>query len=166
MKRIKVLTIVIAIIITVILYVVFIAVFWNSSKDKREDNQYVNEYQEQNFKSIFFNNKFNEKVYVIINFEYTKDEINQNNLKIIDYYNKKDSILLQPNEKYSVFLPIYNNAAVRFPIKFKVIVKDSIFNVIKNYDEELFFKESKTKPKIEKVQEKYKAAKWELDLKK
>ena len=69
-------------------------------------------------------------------------------------------------KKYSVFLPIYNNTAIRFPIKFKVIVKDSIFNVIKNYDEELFFKESKTEPKIEKVQEKYKAEKWELDLKK
>jgi len=162
----KMLIAIYAVVITVILYVIIIVLLWNSSTDRREDIQHVNEYKEQNFKSIFFNNQFNKKVYVIINFEYTKNEIQQNNLNIIDFYNKTDSILLQPNEVNSIFLPIYNNTAIRFPLKFKVIVKDSLLKVIKSYNEELFFKESKTEPKIEKGEEKYKADKWELDLKK
>jgi hypothetical protein len=105
-------------------------------------------------------------VYIIINFEYTKDEIEHDNLKIIEFYNKTDSILLNPNEKYRIFLPIYKGDTAKFPIRFKVAVKDSVLNAVKNYDEELFFKESETEPKIEKIQEKYKADKWELDLKK
>ena len=162
----KIIVTIYLVIITIILYVALIVVFWNSSTDIREDNQYINEYQEKNFKSIFFNNRFNKKVYIIINFEYTKDEIEHDNLKIIEFYNKTDSILLNPNEKYRIFLPIYKGDTAKFPIRFKVVVKDSVLNAVKNYDEELFFKESETEPKIEKIQEKYKADKWELDLKK
>ena len=161
----KILIAICTVIITVIIYVVLLAVLWNSSTDKREDIQQVNEYKVQNFKTILFNNQFNKKVYVIINFEYTKDEIKNNNLKIVDFYNKTDSILLKPNEKNSIFLPVYNNTFARFPINFKVTIKDSVSKVIKSYDEELFYKESKSEPKIEKVQEKYKADEWELIIK-
>lgn len=161
----KILITIFALIITVIVYIALIVLFWNSSTDKREEIQLANEYQEQNFKTILFNNQLNKKVYVIVNFEYTKDEVQKGNLKIVDYYNKTDSILLKPNENTNVFLPVYNNSIARFPINFQIILKDSAFNVIKKYDEELFYKDSKTEPKIEKTEEKYKADKWELVIK-
>ena len=159
----KVLITVIFLIISSIIYVLFFQSLWNSSSYDEETKQ-TQEYIYTNLKKIKFINTKNEVIDVSMNFEYSKQEIKERNLHIVDYYNKESLIRLQPNSDFIVVLPISTGDKLKFPDKFSVTLKDSVKKNIKQYDTDSFFENVVSKPVIENNQEKYNAKEWILNI--
>jgi hypothetical protein len=125
---------------------------WNSSKDSRAEKHFEQEYQENTFKKIYFKNNLKKTILIIINFEYSENEIKNNNLRIVDYYNKKDSLLLDGGQEAFRIIPIFQSDTIQFPSNFSIQIKDSLGKVLKKYGKNEFLnsvEKSKYKNDIE-----------------
>jgi len=134
---------------------------WNSSKLPHETEV---EKMELNLKTINLYNAKNEKLDISVDFEYSKEEILEKKLKIIDYYNTQSVFFLNPKSEFLITLPIPIDEKILFPKKFSIVIKDSLRNIIKKYDQKTFFENAKSEPMIKNKGENYKAKKWSLIL--
>lgn len=145
-------------------YTLLFYLLWNSSSHNEGIKQ-AQEFVYTNLKKITIINIKNEVIDCSVNFEYSKSEIKNKDLQIVDYYNKQSIVRLEPKAEFTITLPILKNEKLNFPDNFFITLKDSSKRIIKKYDEKDFFKNAISKPVIKSEIEKYKAEEWVLELK-
>ncbi|MEC5395895.1 hypothetical protein [Bergeyella sp. RCAD1439] len=156
-----------------ILFMIFTLVFlsisiilfislWNTSS-YREEALLTQEYINTHLKKIQIVNETNDSIKVIIDFEYSDKEIEKRKdvmENIADYFNKKSLVYIEPFSDMTIILPIKINEKIRFPKNFKIKLDNSNKSI--TYNEEIFFNNVVSKPRIESNKEKYKANEWIL----
>ncbi|WP_409417008.1 hypothetical protein [Flavobacterium sp. PS2] len=89
-------------------------------------------------KGITLINNTDKSLNVVIDFRYNAiDSIKLSDINIA--YNKVDSIYIKKNEGGYFLLPIFNTSRIKFPEKINIKIKDSLGQVIKQYDKDEFF---------------------------
>jgi hypothetical protein len=117
-------------------------------------------------KNIYFHNKTNQSINIIVDFRYSEEELTERS-KINLVFNKIDTILnLKKEDSSNLEAPIMRSDSITgFPKKFNIKITDSLGKLIKGYDKETFLKNIEESKNMSGTIKEYSLKKWTLIIK-
>jgi hypothetical protein len=117
-------------------------------------------------KKIYFHNKMNQSINIIVDFRYSEEELTEQS-KINLVFSKINTISnLRKEDSYNLKTPIMSSdSLIRFPKKFNIKITDSLGKLIKEYNKDTFLQNIEESKNMSSTIKEYSLRKWTLIIK-